>query len=136
MALVQITIYETATGEITETSTYDEPDAPVMDAGFSFIAGLYSPKEFYVSGGVAVERPEIVQDGAIFAAENNNVVVTLITGMPIGTLVTCDPSDLEFTSTIVEDLQIQSELDGVYTFEVIPPFPYQDATITVNIGAV
>jgi hypothetical protein len=127
----QISIWRTATGEITESRTIDPADPPTIDTGYASLAGWYPGDIWYVLAGVATSRPVLVADDAQFVVDADGAPHTIVSSMPDDTVVYCAESGLEQTASGVEHLVVQSVLDGEFNFTIEPPFPHQSADIIV-----
>lgn len=128
------TVYQTSDGKILLDTEAEDGVTPTLSGGQAYILGAYDGRDFYVSGGVATPRPALIEDGSDVVIPADNSTTTLIASMPIGTMVV-QGSDVR-TSTVVEALQVRGVISGKFEFSIIPPFPYQDATVTVIIDAV
>jgi hypothetical protein len=128
-----ISVYQTSDGRILYSDEIADGTTPSLGAELAYIAGAYDGGEYYVSGGVAAVRPILVDDGAEYTLMGDGTTTQTI-ALVSGTKVIHDHTT--YTSSGSETLQIRGRIDGDFEFEIIPPFPYQDATITVSIDAV
>ena len=131
---VDISIYDTSTGEILYTDEMEnETDTPDLDPGTDFVLGEEDGNLVYIVAGVATDRPVIIEDGSLFSLMNDgvdSVVIDLIDGTEV---IYAGES---YISVGTEQLIIKGTIVGDFDFEIYPPFPYQDAIITVSIDAV
>lgn len=132
-----ITIYFTATGEIKGGAEKDNGVAPAMNAGEAYVDGYYDGDFYYIAlpSLTPTLRPvllELADDDTYTISVSVGVNQTIITNMPIGTIVN-GPDNFYGVTTIVENLQVRAERGGQFPFEIIAPFPNKDLAFTLVV---
>lgn len=128
-----ISVYQTSDGQILYSDEIAEGAAPELDTGEDFIDGEYDGALYYVVDGAATDRPKLVDDDEAYTLDADGVSVLSI---PLIDGTTVYYGDTETVSSGSEALQVRSAIAGDFVFQILPPWPYVEAEITVTSDVV
>lgn len=133
--MIQFYVYDTATGRVLGTGSYDERGDGA--AARAIVAGVINSATEYAPGGVKTARPTfnlvtlLLDKTAILADATDTATLT---GVPVGTLIKVFKDAEAFPRSVVTvndgTLLLRVDAAGVYRLQ-LSNFPTQDYAFTV-----
>ncbi len=124
-------VYDPASGRILRTgrSQTEERALAQADGGAIILGATADDVNEYVLDGEIVPRPTLAGFDKLTILADDEDVATIT--LPVGTQVQFDGQTYEIAEGD-QDFEFAADVAGSYTIKIFPPWPYYDATYTIE----